>query len=127
MIRELALLPVVRRIHYENALDTPDQGLYWRVDCVDDDGNTWDIDNWLVANDHPNAGLADGFAAAMENRLDDTSRRDILSIKSSFATDARPRGIDVYKAVLRDGVRTPEDFRRWQGENPPVTIEEWRP
>lgn len=127
VIAEFAALPGVAQIQFVNALDTPDQGLYWRIDYVDERGTTWDIDNWLVAHDHPNAGLADRFASAMDRCLTDETRRRILEIKTNASEGPAVRGIDVYKAVLRDGVRTYEEFRQWETNQPTVVIEEWTP
>jgi hypothetical protein len=49
----------------------------------------------------------DRFAEAMCERLDDLSRRKILQIKhESRCRNLDTRSIEIYKAVLRDGVGT---------------------
>lgn len=127
IISALATVPGVNGITYMNAMDTADQGLYWRIDYTAPDGTVWDIDNWLVAHDHPNAGLADGFAQAMAERLDDEARLAILRLKAARGEHLQARGIDIYKAVLVGGVNTPEEYLHWSHENPPVEIELWTP
>ncbi len=127
VISDLAQVPGVNQIVYLNAMGTADQGLYWRIDYTDETGTVWDIDNWLVAHDHPDAGLADGLAKAMQERLTDETRLKILEIKKSFAGEQKPRGVDVYKAVLQGGVTNAKQFRQWIQENPPAVIEQWRP
>ena len=130
VMREIAALPNVTGIEYRNFLDTPDPGLYWRVDYRDGDGVLWDFDNWLVPYSHPHAGMADAFASAMERALTPDARRVILDLKTALAGPApgdKPRGIDVYRAVLEGGVRSPEEFRRWAERNPPPPLETWRP
>jgi hypothetical protein len=44
------------------------------------------------------------------------SRRTILRIKH-----------ELYKAVLRDGVDSYEQFERWLAEHPPKKLEDWMP
>jgi hypothetical protein len=129
---EIASLPGVTQIQYHNFLETEDPGLYWRIDYRDGNGVLWDFDNWLVPFSHPYAGMADAFAKAMSNAITPTTRAAILAVKSAFAQSEseavnKPRGIDIYKAVLKDSVRTVEDFREWQTRNPPVPMETWRP
>ncbi|MCB2192556.1 MAG: hypothetical protein KQI62_13380 [Deltaproteobacteria bacterium] len=127
IVSELAQVPGVVQVQYLNALDTPDQGFYWRVDYQDEQGDIWDIDNWLVAHDHPNAGLADGLAKALEAKLTTEQRLAVLSIKSAQESTDKARGVDIYKAVMAGGVSTPEEFLRWQQANPPQEIELWQP
>jgi len=123
VVGELAQVPGVVQVQYFNAMDTADQGLYWRVDYRDERGDIWDIDNWLVAHDHPNAGLADGLASALEAKLTPAQRLAILTIKDAQDPDHKARGVDIYKAVLVGGVATPQEFEYWRSANPPAEIE----
>lgn len=130
VMREMACLSGVTRINYCNFLGTDDPGLYWWFEYVDEEGVAWTFDNWLIPFSHPNAGMADAFASAMSARLTPENRTTILAIKAAARESAmveKPRGIDVYKAVLKDGVETFEDFTRWFSANPPVPMETWRP
>lgn len=127
VIGELAETPGVTEIRYLNAMDGPDQGLYWFIQYEDGSGVTWGIDVWLVAHDHPYAYVADRLAAAMEKRLDAESRRRILSIKRDLPQELKVRGVDIYKAVLKDGVETAEAMVAWLEKNPPEVMELWHP
>lgn len=129
-VREIAETHGVRQIQFCNFMGTPeDPGLYWRIDYVDGEGMLWDIDNWLVPNDHPHAGLADALATAMQQALTHEARLRILSIKQATADHKpKPRGVDVYKAVMSGGVSTVEEFLDYTRVNPPAAgIETWRP
>ncbi|MCF8033257.1 MAG: hypothetical protein K9K66_09055 [Desulfarculaceae bacterium] len=127
VVSQLAGLPGVRQVLYLNALDTPDQGLYWRVDYEDEQGDLWDIDQWLVAHDHPNAGLADGLARAMEDKLTKAQRGAVLALKEAMGPERALRGVDIYKAVMAGGVETPAGLEQWLADNPPPEIETWQP
>ncbi len=129
VIRAIAQTPGVRQVLYLNVLDTTDPGLYWRVDYADSEGTLWDIDQWLVPNDHPHAGVAERLVESMRQALTNETRRIILAIKAARPELLKCRGIDVYKAVLRDGVKTPDEFARWLSVHPPSLemIETWHP
>lgn len=130
VMRELSALPGVTQIRYANLMDSDDPGLYWRVDYTDRAGVVWDIDNWLVPFTHPFAGMAEAFASAMQSALTPATRLAILELKAALGRcdgEPRPRGIDIYKAVLQGRVQSLKDFREWQSRNPPPIMETWRP
>jgi hypothetical protein len=143
VMQEIAAVPGVRRMSYFNFMGTDDPGLYWWFEYADAEGTVWDFDNWLVPFSHPHAGMADALATAMERVLTDRERRIILDIKKAVrGTDSNNksaiapeekmsgpyvRGIDIYKAVLRDGIAAPEAFRDWLKNNPPAALETWHP
>jgi len=56
------------------------------------------------------------------------SRRTILQIKHEIrCRDLDTRSIEIYKAVLRDGVTSYEQFEPWLAEHPPKKLEDWMP
>lgn len=126
-IKEFANVPGVKQIQFLNFLGTDDPGLYWRIDYEDASGTLWDIDNWLVPFSHPHAGMADGFAQAIQKALTEAKKLTILQIKACFSPEKKYRGIDIYKAVLQGGVTSAEEFEQWIKENPPVPMETWSP
>jgi hypothetical protein len=105
-----------------------DPGLYWWIQYRDELGQDWSIDAWLISRNHPFAMHSDRFAEAMCARLNDDLRRTILQIKhESHCRDLETRGIEIYKAVLRDGVETYEQFETWLERHPPRKLEDWMP
>ena len=126
-IKEFANVSGVKQIQYLNFLGTDDPGLYWRIDYEDAHGTLWDIDNWLVPFSHPHAGMADGFAQAMQKALTEEKKLTILQIKACFSPTKKYRAIDIYKAVLQGGVQSAEEFEQWIKENQPVPMETWSP
>jgi hypothetical protein len=129
VIAGIAEIPGVRRVRFKNQLDDPeDPGLFWYIQYRDRLGQDWSIDTWLIPRDHPLAMHADRFAEAMCERLDDALRRRILQIKhESRRRNADTRSIEIYKAVLRDGIGTYDEFERWLGKHPAKKLEDWMP
>lgn len=129
VIAGIAEVPCVRRVRFKNQLDDlEDPGLYWYIQYRDQLGQDWSIDTWLIPSDHPFAMLSARFAEAMCQRLNDDLRRTILQIKHEIrCRDLDTRSIEIYKAVLRDGISTYDAFERWLAEHPPKRLEDWMP
>jgi hypothetical protein len=90
-------------------------------------GQDWSIDTWFVSRG-PFAYHTDRFADAMCARLDNELRLRILEIKyKGHCNNLRLRGIDIYKAVLRDGIETYDEFEKWLEKNPSERLDPWMP
>ncbi|MFE5209436.1 hypothetical protein [Streptomyces sp. NPDC056600] len=90
-------------------------GLYLGVECRTPTGAVWNLDVWFL--DDPGRQPSTAHLATLLPRLTDGSRRTVLEIKRAWA--GRPEygtsvsGIDVYRAVLDDGVGDPAQFEDW--------------
>jgi len=117
---------MVREVRFSNHLDGADEGIYWqlRVAAGDED---WKIDMWLLREGHPGP-LSSWLTEPMRAALTDETRRAILTIKQAEAGNPdRCGSIHIYRAVLQDGVRTPDEFRRWQGRHDTTALTDWLP
>ncbi len=121
VMAQAAARPEVQEVRFVNALDTPDRGFYWSLSVRDEEGESWKIDCWHVAHDHPDAHWAERFADSVLRVLTAETRRAILTLKSELRGTPGGRGVDLCRAVLEAGVRDSEQFRRWFSANPPVT------
>jgi len=127
VMSQVALLPGVWKISFSNELEGPDQGLYWQIRYRDRVGEVWKVDCWLLGEDHPDAHWAEGFSDAMQKVLTDGTRGAILRIKESLLGRTKARGIDICRAVMEDGVRTPHEFTKWMGDHDTSGITHWLP
>lgn len=127
LMSDVAHLPGVWKVRFSNELDAPDRGLYWGIRCRDADGEVWKVDNWLLSHVHPHAHWAERFAEALKRALTDETRRAILEIKAAACGDKDVRGIDVYRAVLEGGVRSPSEFQCWVEAHRPSGMVLWLP
>ncbi|MDA3626917.1 hypothetical protein [Saccharopolyspora oryzae] len=122
-----AQLPGVRKLRFTNALDLPDQGLYWRLDYEFTPEETWKIDMWWLPDDHPGPRAAD-LVAPVRAALDDSTRDAVLAIKEGAAARGEAtQGVWVYQSVLDHGVRTYDEFRTWLAQTPTDSLTSWHP
>lgn len=118
---ELMIQEGVQQVRFRNDTGSwnvvpeyPD-GLYLGVRYRSLAGQEWTLDIWFVDEPERQPDLA--HVKTMPARLSPDMRSSILAIKDSWA--ARPaygttvRSYDIYKSVLDDGVRTPDQFQEW--------------
>jgi hypothetical protein len=117
----LAVHPRVRQVQVRddtgvwNTDPTYPDGLYLGVRYRSPQGRDWNLDVWFVDRPERQPDLA--HVRAMPARLTPEIRTAILQIKAAWAD--RPEygtsvsSYDVYRSVLDDGVRTPQQFLQW--------------
>jgi len=128
VLKACALHPRVRKARFSNHLDGPDQGLYWQLRYLHEDGQEWKIDMWSVARHHPGP-LSSALVEPMRHALTGHSRQAILEIKEALLLEPGVpwSSIHVYRAVLEDGVRDLAGFRCWLETHPTSGLVKWRP
>jgi hypothetical protein len=88
-------------------------GLYLGLDYRSPQGSDWNLDIWFV--DEPGRQPDLAHLTTLAPRLTPDARIAILQIKQACADrGAKVRGFDVYRSVLDDQVRTPEQFDQWR-------------
>ena len=126
---QLALVPGVRRVRFANELDGPDQGLYFQVRYRDpraEGATEWKVDMWLLADSYAGP-RSSALVEPMRRALDLEKRAAILRIKEAKLGREEVHGIDVYRAVLEGGVRTPDEYDAWLAEHGAAGLTSWRP
>jgi hypothetical protein len=128
VLAELAEHPRVTKARFWNALGKPDQGLYWQVRCLDDQGQEWKVDLWTLSDNHPGpcaAWIVEPMKQALTNEL----RLAILLLKEARAAGLTREvaSIDLYRAVIEGGARTPASLDSWLGPNYSPSLTAWRP
>ena len=123
----LARHPRIRRIEYTNLLDAPDQCLEWHAWYEATDGEPWQIDLIHMARGSAWEGYFERVADRIAAVLTPETRYAILKIKYDTPADQKIMGIEYYQAVIRDGVRSWEEFAAWRAKNPVTGILEWMP
>ena len=126
-VSKLAENKRIRTVSYSNLLESEDQCLEWHAFYDDPDGNSWQIDMIHILSESPYAGYFENVADRILAVLTKETREAILRIKSEIPVDKKVMSIQIYKAVIADGVRHLESFLRWKKENPDEGIVTWVP
>jgi hypothetical protein len=123
----IAELPNVRGVRYTDFRDKPEQGLYWKVLYERTPAETWTLDLWMFARDHPGP-LASSLVEPVRAALTDDARDTILAIKEAAAEQGeRAWGHWLYRAVINEGVRDYAEFLEWFGDRDVWARETWTP
>jgi hypothetical protein len=120
--------PRVRRVRFTNELDGLNAGLYWQL-RVRHQSELWKVDMWMFGPDHPGPRSGD-LVEPLRQALDARSRCAILRIKEEALADRGPgayRSIDVYRAVVDDGVTGLAEFDTWRASHACDGLVRWRP
>jgi hypothetical protein len=109
--------PVKMSFRNERIAKTPGLpvGLYWGIYLGDERNGAWKIDIWAM--DPKECQQRIEYCINLSNQISESARLIILDIKSKCWKDPAYRrsylSTDIYKAVLEDGVRDLEGFRKW--------------
>ncbi len=117
----------IRSIQYTNLLEAEDMCIEWHAFYDDPEGQTWQMDMIHILNESPYAGYFEKVAERISNALTRETREAILRIKSTIPPEKKVMSIQVYKAVIADGVRDMDSFWEWKRQNPDEGIITWMP
>lgn len=127
-----AMTPIVSRDGVEkmecrNLLQTEEACLEWHVWYRDAAGELWQLDIIHIRKGSRYDGFVEDFADRLQAALTEETRAAILYLKAQTPEHEQTAGIFYYLAVLRDGIRTYEEFCRWRRNVPSESIVTWRP
>ncbi|WP_213694223.1 hypothetical protein [Aminiphilus sp.] len=120
--------PRVESALFQNHLAGGDNALYWQLRYRAGDGTLWKVDMWSAAEDYP-LPRSEFLVEPMKRVLTEETRAAILGLKARRAVDSSLAclSIDLYRAVLRDGVRDEASFRGWLAAAETGTLSDWIP
>lgn len=119
--------PGTMKARFSNRLAEPDQGLYWQLRFLHE-GEEWTIDMWMLRHDHPGP-LSRSLVEPIQAALTNETRRTILTLKRALIErpDLACGSINVYRAVLDDGVGTLDEFQDWRASRDTDALTNWVP
>ncbi len=126
-ISRLAENKRIKTIRYLNLLEAEDKCIEWHALYEDQDGNPWQIDMIHILNESPYAGYFEHVAERISKVLTQETREAILRIKNAIPMERKVMSIQVYQAVIEDGIRNMETFWRWKEQHPNNGIITWVP
>lgn len=129
LMGQVASHTACRRMWYINSADTEEACLEWHLTWFDSmcDDEEWNIDLIQIRCGSRYDGYFERMADRIAAALTDESRLAILRLKYETPIGEAIAGIEYYQAVLRDGVRTWDEFAAWRRAHPMQGIVEWMP
>ncbi len=123
----LAENPAVKRIEYANLLGTQEECLEWHAWYEDREGELWQFDMIHIVKGSRYDGYFERVAERISALLTDETRAAILRLKYETPPGEKVMGIEYYRAVLGEGVRTYDQFAKWRAAHPVTGVLEWMP
>jgi hypothetical protein len=123
-----ALHPRITGAKFVNALAQRDKALYWQLRYRDESDVAWKIDMWSAPRDY-DLPRSESLVEPMRKVLTPDLRATILELKEARAVDETFEcpSIDLYRAVLDDGVRTIDALKSWLGCHKTGELMDWMP
>ena len=123
----VAAHPRIKRVEFVNLAHTDEACLEWHAWYEDADAAQWQFDVIHILKGSRYDGYFERMAIRILSALTDETRHAILRLKYETPEDAHVMGVEYYKAVLCDGVRSYDEFCRWRESHPVDGIMEWMP
>lgn len=117
----------IKRIECRNLTDTDEACVEWHAWYDDEYGDTWQIDMINIEKGSRYDGYFERMAERIKVALTDETRLAILRLKHDTPADEHITGMEYYQAVIRDGIRSMDEFRQWRSRHPVTGIIEWMP
>ena len=118
----------IKEIIYKNLLDAEDMCLEWHLFYEERPNRIWTIDIIHIRNESPYAGMIERVTDKINTVMTDQLKDSILKIKwESEQNGEKIPGIEVYQAVIDNGIKTLDDFRIWKKNNKNTRISLWEP
>ncbi|MGE7691367.1 hypothetical protein ACQKMI_19420 [Lysinibacillus sp. NPDC097214] len=117
----------VLELKYRNYLETPFNGIYFKIQYEQMPSEVWNIDMWLFSETR-NGPLSRDLVSLMNDSLTNESRKYILNIKEELLKKSITLpSIYVYEAVLDYDIQCTEDFLNWMEQQDVDIQTNWRP
>lgn len=127
VMARLAADPGLKRIEYLDGTATEEQCVEWHAWYEDQEGETWQIDMIHMPKGSPYDGYFERMAERIVDVLTPETREAILRLKYETPATEKILGVEYYRAVLEDGVRTYAQFCQWRTDHPVVGVMHWIP
>ncbi|MEB2301492.1 hypothetical protein LAV72_17950 [Lysinibacillus xylanilyticus] len=127
ILSDLTSNPKVLELKYRNYLETPFNGIYFKIQYEQMPSEIWNIDMWLFSETR-NGPLSRDLVSLMNDFLTNESRKYILNIKEELLKKSITLpSIYVYEAVLDYDIQCTEDFLNWMDQQDVDIQTNWRP
>lgn len=127
-ISKISKNPKIKEISYKNLLNAEDMCLEWHLSYEENPDRIWTIDIIHIKNESPYAGMIERVTEKIKAALTEEFKQIILGIKWQCEQGKEKiPAIEVYEAVMDDGIKNFEEFRKWKKSRKNDAISIWEP
>jgi hypothetical protein len=126
-VAEIANNKRIKQVSYTNLIDTSEMCIEWHAWYQDSNEELWQIDMIHILNESPYAGKFEMVADRISSVLTPEYKIAILSIKNDIPDNNKVKGIEIYQAVIRDGIKNYAEFTDWKEKQNQTGIIDWMP
>ena len=110
-----------------NFLNSNDRTLDWHIHYLDEDNEDWRIDMIFLRHDSEYIDKAEKIAENIKKYMTEKQKETILRLKWEGSKKQMDyKGIEIYKAVIEDGIETIEGFMNWKNNNKNINLWEMK-
>ena len=117
----------VKKIECVNLLHTVEACVEWHAWYQDSESELWQIDMIHILEGSRYDGYFEKFAERLSAVLTEETKYAILKLKYETPESEKIMGIEYYVAVIRDGIRSYEEFMEWRIQHPVTGVMTWMP
>ena len=100
--------------------------LDWHLHYKDREDNIWKIDLIFIKPDSPYKGKAESIVKKINSINAKEQKNDILRLKHELKINGiEYKGIEIYKAVLENNIKTIDEFNIWKNSEYYKSIDLW--
>ncbi len=125
VMQELARTCTVKRIEYADLSQAEDCCLEFHAWVEDEHKTTWQLDMINIKAGSTYDGYFEKVSEQILRQMTPEQKQIIWELKYQTPDTETINGIEYYKAVIQDGVKTYTEFLTWRKEHPFTGIIKW--
>ena len=110
---------------FVNLAETEEACFEWHLTCKDDKDELWQIDIIQIKQGSKYDGWFESIAEKIKAQMSEEQKETILKLKFETPDNVKISGIEYYKAVMQDGVKTFDELLLWKEKHQFSGIIEW--
>lgn len=127
VILKLIKNPAIKKFTFRNLLNTEEDCLEWHIFYEDEFKRIWQIDIIHIQKDSKYYGYFEKVADRIISVMTEDMKSTILKLKYETPDNKKIMGIEYYRAVIADGIKSYNDFLNWYDKNMNDGIIDWCP
>ena len=125
IINEFKKSPKVKNVEYINLSDKEDCCLEFHLFFEDDNFQIWQIDMINIKNGSRYDGHFEKIAEKIIKQMTEEQKQIIWNLKYQTPETEKIHGMEYYKAVIQDNIKTFDEFLGWRKSHKFSGIIEW--